>query len=117
MSKSYEENGVLDHIAALSSAEDIFTYLLLPFDQSVLNVSRLHIMKRMGQYLSEANVDASDSDEAFLKARTALKQAYTDFVESTPGTEKVFKVFEDEAEKYARRFVGLDSLTVAAEEA
>ncbi|MGB0661728.1 MAG: nitrogenase stabilizing/protective protein NifW [Mangrovicoccus sp.] len=105
---------VLDHINGLSSAEDIFTYLLMPFEQEVLNVNRLHIMKRFGQYIRQTDFSEMDEDTVFLEARQALKKAYMDFVESTPLQEKVFKVFTDEAEKYAKRFVKLDGIQIAA---
>lgn len=110
MPKDFEETGVLDHINKLSSAEDIFTYLLLPHDQHVVNVSRLHIMKRFGAYLRDANFGGLVEDEVFVQCRQLLKQAYADFVESTPIKEKVFKVFRDEEEKLKNRFVGIDAL-------
>ncbi len=110
MPKDFEETGVLDHINKLSSAEDIFTYLLLPHDAQVVNVSRLHIMKRFGAYLREASFGGLVEEEVFLKCRQLLKRAYGDFVDSTPMAEKVFKVFRDEEEKRKNRFVGLDAL-------
>lgn len=110
-----EAENVLDHIAGLSSAEDIFTYLLLPYEQEVLNVSRLHIMKRMGQYLRTADFSGMDEEAVFLEARRLLKQAYMDFVESTPLKEKVFKVFTDKAEEHARKFVSIDTIGLATE--
>lgn len=73
-------------------------------------MNRLHIMRRMGQYLKARDFSGMDDNQVFLEARATLKQAYQDFVASTPLKEKVFKVFKDEAEKHARRFVGLDSL-------
>lgn len=115
MTKTYEENGVIDHIGRLSSAEDIFTYLLLPYEQDVLNVSRLHIMKRMGQYLRDADFSGLDEEKVFLATRQYLKQAYMDFVESTPLKEKVFKVFTDKAEEHAARFVSIDTIGMAAQ--
>ena len=114
MPKDFEPNGVLEHIDNLSSAEDIFTYLLLPHDQEVLNVSRLHIMKRFGAYLKETDFAGLDQEGIFLKCRSVLKQAYCDFIDSTPLKEKVFKVFRDEEEKLKARFVGVDTLTLPA---
>ena len=111
MPKDFEETGVLGHIAKLSSAEDIFTYLLMPYEQEVLNVSRLHIMKRFGAYLGDAPLEGLSEDETFVAARAELKRAYEDFIESTPLKEKVFKVFKDEEEKLKARFVGIDELT------
>ena len=110
MPKDFEETGVLSHINKLSSAEDIFTYLLLPHDAQVVNVSRLHIMKRFGAYLRKATFGGLTEEEVFLECRQLLKQAYSDFVESTPIKEKVFKVFHDEEEKLKNRFVGIDAL-------
>lgn len=112
MPKDFEEFGVLDHVNKLSSAEEIFTYLLLPFEQEVVNVSRLHIMKRFGTYLRDADFTGMDAEATFLHARQILKRAYQDFVESTPIAEKVFKVHRDEDEKRKARFVGLDALTL-----
>ena len=115
MPKDFEETGVLDHINKLSSAEDIFTYLLLPHDADVVNISRLHIMKRFGAYLRKASFSGLAEDEVFLECRQLLKQAYADFVESTPIKEKVFKVFRDEEEKRKNRFVGIDALKVSVQ--
>ena len=114
MPKDFEETGVLDHITKLSSAEDIFTYLLMPYDEEVLNVSRLHIMKRFGGYLNGADFAGLTEDETFVAARAELKRAYEDFLASTPLKEKVFKVFKDEEEKLKARFVGIDSIGLAA---
>ncbi|GAA5077243.1 nitrogenase stabilizing/protective protein NifW [Roseibacterium beibuensis] len=113
MSMEDREADVLAHIACLSSAEEIFTYLLLPFDQAVVNVSRLHIMKRFGTYLREADFDGQDQQQIFLACRRILKRAHGDFVTSTPHKEKVFKVFRDEEAKRKARFVGLDQLTLS----
>src|ERR1017187_5079188 len=35
---------VLEHLSNLSSAEDFFRYLEVPFEPAVLNVARLHIL-------------------------------------------------------------------------
>ncbi|MEM6679194.1 MAG: nitrogenase stabilizing/protective protein NifW [Pseudomonadota bacterium] len=105
----------LEHIASLSSAEEIFSYLLMPYEPEVMNVARLHIMKRFGAYLGKEDFAGKDESETFLAARTVLKRAYLDFIESSPIAEKVFKVHQDEAAKQKARFVGLDQLTLAAE--
>ncbi|MEM8571763.1 MAG: nitrogenase stabilizing/protective protein NifW [Pseudomonadota bacterium] len=112
MTQPYENNGVVDHLSGLSSAEDIFTYLLLPFDQSVLNVARLHIMKRLGEYIRTGDFAHLDEEQIFLTIRLHLKRAYLDFVESTPLKEKVFKVFSDKAAEHAQRFVAIDAIAL-----
>lgn len=106
---------LLEQVDDLSSAEDFFLFFLLPFDQKVLNVCRLHILRRMGEYLAETDFGEMRDDDIFLAARAHLKQAYLDFVESSPLAEGVFKVFADQQRAQAGRFVAIDSLTVAAD--
>lgn len=43
----------LQQLKALSSAEDFLQYFGVPFEQGVVNVSRLHILKRFFQYLRQ----------------------------------------------------------------
>lgn len=84
---------VLDQMRTLSSAEDMFAFLRLPHDPAVLNRARLHIMKRMGQYLDTVDLAALDDDAAFLEARKALERAHADFEHSTPRAQKALKIF------------------------
>ena len=91
-----------------SSADDFLHYFGVPFDQSVVNVSRLHILKRFFQYIRQAKLlSPSNEGELYTAYREQLVKAYTDFVKSTPAQEKVFKVFQDTA---GRRHVSLDKL-------
>lgn len=112
----------LDDLGRLSSAEDFFTYLGVDFDPAVVRVSRLHIMRRMGQYLKGLELDGAfegkgDDDIKALCAEH-LAQAYQDFVESSPIQERLFKVHKDavapkaEEPKPNNAFVPLSSLTV-----
>ncbi len=92
----------------LSSAEDFLHYFGVPFEQAVVNVSRLHILKRFFQYIRQANLQsASNEMELYTAYRAQLVKAYADFVKSTPAQEKVFKVFQDTA---GRQHVSLDNL-------
>ena len=92
----------------LSSAEDFLQYFGVPFEQGVVNVSRLHILKRFFQYLrQEKGIDQSDEVKMFTIYRSLLVKAYGDFVSSTPAQEKVFKVFQD---TNGKQHVTLDSL-------
>ena len=98
----------LQQLKALSSAEDFLQYFGVPFDQQVVNVSRLHILKRFFQYLRQQNLAAqSDAVGLFTEYREQLVKAYADFVTSTPAQEKVFKVFQDVD---GRQHVTLDNL-------
>jgi nitrogenase-stabilizing/protective protein len=85
---------VLEQLSKLSSAEDFFRFLDLPFDPVVLNVARLHILRRMGDNLRQA---VAEPDEAKARAyfREHLERAYQDFVRSSPIKERVFKVHKD----------------------
>lgn len=98
----------LQQLKALSSAEDFLLYFGIPFDQQVVNVSRLHILKRFFQYIRQENLLAqTDELGLFTQYREQLVKAYADFVASTPAQEKVFKVFQDVD---GRQHVSLDSL-------
>jgi len=98
----------LQQLKALSSAEDFLQYFGVPFDQQVVNVSRLHILKRFFQYIRQENLLAQTDEVAlFTLYREQLVKAYADFVKSTPAQEKVFKVFQD---VNGRQHVTLDSL-------
>src|SRR3990167_6296391 len=98
----------LQQLKELSSAEDFLQYFGVPFDQSVVNVNRLHILKRFFQYIRQQNLQAkTDELELFALYREQLVKAYADFVRSTPAQEKVFKVFQD---THGKQHVTLDSL-------
>jgi nitrogenase-stabilizing/protective protein len=87
----------LDHqLSFLSAAEEFFVFFGVPFEQSVLNVNRLHILKRFNQYLRrEGRGETLDGEARVGHYRVLLARAYQDFVRSTPAQEKVFKVFQD----------------------
>lgn len=98
----------LEKLKTLSSAEDFLQFFGVPFDPAVVNVSRLHILKRFFQYLRQQNTEApTDELQLFTTYRALLVRAYGDFVRSTPAQEKVFKVFQDVDGK---QHVSLDSL-------
>jgi nitrogenase-stabilizing/protective protein len=105
------EAGVLEKLNSLSSAEDFFTVLGVAYDPKVVNVARLHILKRMGQYL--AGEDFAGLPDAIVTARckSVLERAYADFVASTPLDERVFQGLQEAvAPPKPKNFVPLDSL-------
>lgn len=87
----------LTQLKALSSAEDFLQFFGIPFDPAVVNVSRLHILKRFFQYLRQQSQVPPPCDELalFTSYRDLLARAYADFVNSTPAQERVFKVLQD----------------------
>lgn len=82
-------------LAELSSAEDFLNYFAIDFDPTVVEVNRLHILKRFHDYLKTegAMPEAQERD----RYAVLLRRAYQDFVESDALTEKVFKVFHRQA--------------------
>jgi len=87
---------MIDRLKALSSAEDFLNFFGLPYDERIVSVNRLHILKRFYQYLHKAEGLAGlDDVEMFRRYRDLLANAYQDFVQSTPAQEKVFKVFQE----------------------
>ncbi len=98
----------LQQLKELSSAEDFLQYFGVPFDQKVVHVNRLHILKRFFQYIRQENLLVQTNELGLYTAyREQLAKAYADFVTSTPAQEKVFKVFQD---THGRQHVPLDSL-------
>jgi len=106
---------VLDQLNKASSAEDFFALLGVDYDPKVVSVVRLHILRRMGQYLVGAKEElAGLSDEdVTARCKTFLEQAYADFLEKSPLDERVFKVLKDAvkpAEPKPAQFVTLTTL-------
>jgi nitrogenase-stabilizing/protective protein len=85
-----------ERLKALSSAEDFFAFFAVPYAESVVQVNRLHILKRFYQYLHKAEgLSEQNEVDLYRRYRALLALAYQDFVQSTPAQEKVFKVFQD----------------------
>jgi nitrogenase-stabilizing/protective protein len=105
---------ILNELGKLSSAEDFFIALDLSYDPAIVNVARLHIMRRMGQYLRGDELGVLDDTAARLACQAHLAKAYDDFVQSSPIAERVFKVHQDAlkpAEQPKKPFVPLSALT------
>jgi len=85
---------VLEQLKKLSCAEDYFRFLGVSYDPAVLNVARMHILRRMGDNLRESGFEP-DEEKARAYFRAHLERAYEDFVRSTPMRERVFKVHKD----------------------
>ena len=80
----------------LSDAEDFLHFFAISYDRPVVDVNRLHILKRFQQYVrAESGLTALDEGQRYRRYRELLARAYGDFVRSTPAQEKVFKVFQD----------------------
>jgi nitrogenase-stabilizing/protective protein len=87
--------GVLEQLHKASSAEDFFALLGVAYDPKVVNVARLHILRRMGQYLASEDFAAVPDGIVAERCKSVLERAYSDFVASTPIDQRVFKVLKD----------------------
>jgi nitrogenase-stabilizing/protective protein len=104
----------LGQLRKLSSAEDFFEALGVSYDPAVLRVARLHILRRMGEYLGQHRVDTGNDEETRLACRAFLENAYNDFVTSSPIEQRVFKVLKDAVKlksESQKPFVSLSMLT------
>jgi nitrogenase-stabilizing/protective protein len=87
--------GTLNQFQQLTDAEQYFQFFDLAYDPQVVNINRLHILKKFSQSLQEINAQlAAASDEEKLSSyKAALEASYTAFISSTPLEQKLFKVF------------------------
>ncbi|MBF0323735.1 MAG: nitrogenase-stabilizing/protective protein NifW [Alphaproteobacteria bacterium] len=99
---------ILNKLQGLSAAEEFFAALDVPFEQAVLNVSRLHILKRFNENMARAKVAEMVESDQFEACQTCLASAYSDFLTSSGVKEKMFKVFKDQAPSTG--FVSIDQL-------
>lgn len=97
----------LDNLNSLSAAEDFFTALDLPFDQKVVSVNRLHILKRFHDLLDVTALVELDDMAQKSACRVALEMAYAPFADGSGGP-KTFKVFQEQKAKMG--FVPLSAL-------
>lgn len=89
-------NSTLTHFNDLVQAEEYLEFFGVAYDPAVVNVNRLHILRKFSQFVREMDVASTDmADEAVFKQyRTALQNAYDLFQTSTPLEQKLFKVFQ-----------------------
>ena len=86
---------ILAKMKAASSAEDIFKLLAVDYDAKVLNVARLHILRRMGEYLAGEDLAGLPDDIVVARCKAVLERAYEDFVTASPLQHRVFKVLKE----------------------
>lgn len=89
---------ILKTLQGLSSAEEFFKVLDVPYEITKVNVVRLHIMKRMGQYLAGEDFEGMSEVEVKERCQATLARAYEDFQKSGPLQERVFKVLKEAAQ-------------------
>lgn len=89
--------GTLTEFAKITDAEAYFEFFQLPFDAKVVNINRLHILKRFSQYIEEIDTSFPDVSEfeKLAQYRDALIQSYETFLKTSPLETKLFKVFNE----------------------
>ena len=86
---------ILEDLRKLSSAEEFFEALGVDYDPAVVHVARLHILRRMGEYLRGAELGDVSDEQAKEACKAHLAKAYADFFASSPIEQRVFKVHKD----------------------
>lgn len=78
----------------LHDAEEYLEFFGLPYDPQIVNVNRLHILRKFSQLMQAE--DKSQGEAELLGAyRQDLQNAYSLFVTSSSVEQKLFKVFQD----------------------
>ena len=78
----------------LKDAEDYFQFFGLAYDPKVVNVNRLHILRKFAELVRDE--DKSQPEAQRLNTyRQALQTAYDLFLTSSSVEQKLFKVFQD----------------------
>lgn len=88
-------SGTLAEFKRLVNAEDYFTFFDLPFDPTIVNVNRLHILQKFSQLVKELDPTDWSEAETLDRYRSALQSAYDLFLGSTGVEQKLFKVFKE----------------------
>lgn len=87
-------NLTLAQFNLLKDAEEYFEFFGLTYDPHVVNVNRLHILRKFSQ--SVQAIDKDQSEEDLLAAyQQELQNAYDLFLTSNSVEQKLFKVFQD----------------------
>ncbi|WP_374510318.1 nitrogenase-stabilizing/protective protein NifW [Niveibacterium sp.] len=78
-----------DELAELESIEDFLDYFGIPYERTVVQINRLHILQRFHDYLRSA-----DDPPVYEQWHERLARAYDDYLRSDAITEGVFRVFK-----------------------
>lgn len=91
----------LEDFLRLRTAEEYLEFFGIPYDPAVVNVNRLHILKRFSGYMAEVDASlagrAADPQERLERYREALLRAYRDFLAGTALDYRLFKVLRERA--------------------
>lgn len=93
------EAEIIDRMRRCASAEEYFDLLDVPYDVRVLDVNRLHILRRFALEIESlpSTVAAVPPAQAVTRYREALRRSYQAFVTGTALDHRLFKVLRDRA--------------------
>lgn len=93
-------SGTLAEFKQLVDAEQYLDFFQIPYNPHFVNVNRLHILRKFSSFIMAIDAAAPNlSDRDRLdRYKTALQEAYNVFITSSPGQEKLFKVFSRPAQ-------------------
>ena len=69
----------MDKLGTLSTTEEYFDVLDVPYERSVINIYRLNILKHFHQYVRAFNLEVFNEYEQRHLCRAQLTRAYYDF--------------------------------------
>lgn len=84
-----------EDLRALEQAEDFFEVLQVPYERHVLEVYRLHILRRFGLEREAIDRQAGLTEaERLGRYRDALERAHRTYQGESAPSERLFRVFE-----------------------
>ncbi len=85
----------LADLSDADGAEDFFEALGVPYDRRVLDVYRLHVLRRFGLEREAIDREGGLGDEERLgRYRDALARAHATYARPSAPEERLFRVFE-----------------------
>ncbi|NES97500.1 MAG: nitrogenase-stabilizing/protective protein NifW [Desertifilum sp. SIO1I2] len=78
----------------LTDAEQYFAFFDLPYDATIVNVNRLHILQKFSRLIQEIDTNELSETQVLEQYCLALQQAYSLFLTSNSLEQKLFKVFQ-----------------------
>lgn len=93
----------------LVDTEDYLQFFEIPYDQHLVNVNRLHILKKFSELIKEIDEVFPElpEGEKLAKYQEAFARAYALFQTTSPLETKLFKVFQNKP----KNVVLLETLT------
>lgn len=84
----------LSQFNRLKDAEEYFNFFSLPYDPKILNINRLHILRKFSEIV-QSREKGQDEAQTLATYRQALQTAYDLFLTSSSVEQKLFKVFQE----------------------